>query len=71
MKVINKSFSDEELRLNLKEFSKYLETRVGDNYMKRINKHIYQCVVLLLVSMIGILWSQDFELINLKEIFLK
>lgn len=68
MKVINKSFSDKELRLNLKEFSKYLETRVGDNYMKRINKNIYQCVVLLLVSMIGILWSQDFELINLKEI---
>jgi len=60
MKVINKSFSDKELRLNLKEFSKYLETRVGDNYMKRINKHIYQCVVLLLVSMIGILWSQEF-----------
>lgn len=68
LKVINKSFSDEELRSNLKEFSKYLETRVGDNYMKRINKYRDQCIVLLLVSIMGILWSQDFELINLKGI---
>ncbi len=68
LKVINKSFSDEELKLNLKEFSKYLETRIGDNYMERIDKHKYQCFVLLIVSIMGILWSLDFEFINLKGI---
>lgn len=48
------SLTDKDLEHNLKVFGEYLNSRIGDNYMKRPRFYILGCVIIIVGCLIGI-----------------
>lgn len=66
MRTANVSRTAEELKQNLREFEKYLNTRIGDNYMKRPRFYILSCILMIIICLAGIIASNS--TVGLKDL---
>lgn len=65
-RTINLSRNSEELKQNLQEFERYLNTRIGDNYMKRSQFYLLSCIIMIVICLIGIVASNS--TVGLKDL---
>ncbi|GIN93783.1 hypothetical protein J22TS1_48340 [Siminovitchia terrae] len=66
MRITNLSRTAEELKQHLREFEKYLNTRIGDNYMKRPRFYILSCILMIIICLSGIIASNS--TVGLKDL---
>jgi hypothetical protein len=66
MRTTNLSRTAEELKQNLREFERYLNTRLGDNYMKRPQFYILSCIIMIIICLSGIIASNS--TVGLKDL---
>lgn len=66
MRTTNLSRTAEELKQHLREFEKYLKTRIGDNYMKRPRFYILSCILMIIICLSGIIASNS--TVGLKDL---
>lgn len=59
IRATNLSGTAEELKQHLREFEKYLNTRIGDNYMKRPRFYILSCILMIIICLLGIIASNS------------
>ncbi|SDJ96970.1 hypothetical protein SAMN05421868_1684 [Paenibacillus naphthalenovorans] len=57
VRTVNQSRTTDELKQQLREFEKYLDTRIGDHFMKRSWFYILSCFVLIIICLLGIIVS--------------
>ncbi|WP_039042533.1 hypothetical protein [Sporosarcina sp. ZBG7A] len=65
-RTTNLSRTAEELKQHLREFEKYLNTRIGDNYMKRPRFYILSCILMIIICLSGIIASNS--TVGLKDL---
>ncbi|WP_010294382.1 hypothetical protein [Clostridium senegalense] len=53
------SLNSKELEKNLFKFKKYLEGRIGDNYMKRAKLYYMSSIVLIVVSLLALIYCNS------------
>ncbi|MFC5591264.1 hypothetical protein ACFPRA_20485 [Sporosarcina soli] len=66
MRTINLSRTAKELKQNLREFENYLNSRIGDNYMKRPRFYILSCILMIIICLLGIIASTS--TVGLKDL---
>ncbi|OAK75477.1 hypothetical protein [Lederbergia galactosidilytica] len=66
MRATNFSRTAEELKQHLQGFEKYLNTRLGDNYMKRARFYILSCILMIIICLSGIIASNS--TVGLKDL---
>ncbi|WP_274654871.1 hypothetical protein [Paenibacillus humicola] len=54
IRTITISRTAEDLKRHLGEFEQYLNTRIGDNYMKRSRFYILSCILMIIICLAGI-----------------
>lgn len=67
IRVLVTSLTDNDMKINLEKFEKYLDNRVGDNYMKRANYYKIWCIVGGITSLVGLIACNSY--VGIKDIF--
>lgn len=66
-KTIMISLTEKDLRANLNKLQKELDLQIGDNYMKRSKFYVRICIIVLLISVVGLI-GVNTE-VSLKDLF--
>jgi hypothetical protein len=65
--VFIQSLNRQELKDNLTKFQRYLDVRIGDNYMRRARYYYFSCIGIIIISIIMLIYCNTE--VNIKDLF--